>query len=73
VKTKTVSAVGVTIEPAKVFDSDGLCNALGIRRATIAREVRLGRLRVSRRAGRYFFLGSWIIAWLESGESKVAA
>jgi hypothetical protein len=37
-------------------------------RSGIAREIRLGRLRVSRRGGRYVFLGIWLRQWLEGGE-----
>ena len=31
-------------------------------------EVRAGRLRCSKRCGRYFVLGRWLIEWLEGGE-----
>jgi hypothetical protein len=39
-------------------------------KSLIRREVRLGRLRVSRRGGRHFFLGEWVLEWLRSGELK---
>jgi len=42
--------------------------ALGLRRSTIRREVREGRLRISSRAGRRYILGAWLLAWIESGE-----
>lgn len=42
--------------------------ALGLAKATLAREVRLGRLRVSKRAGKYFFVGKWLLEWIEGGE-----
>jgi hypothetical protein len=41
---------------------------LCLTKTTLAREVRLGRLRVSKRAGRYFILGSWLLQWLREGE-----
>jgi hypothetical protein len=41
-----------------------------LRSSTLRRELREGRLRVSKRAGRYFILGSWILEWLEAGELK---
>jgi hypothetical protein len=33
----------------------------------LPREVRLGRLRVSKRAGRYWVTGEALLAWLEGG------
>ena len=35
---------------------------------SIRREVREGRLRISKRAGRYYLLGAWLLEWLEAGE-----
>jgi hypothetical protein len=43
---------------------------LGLARHCLRREVRLGRLRVSKRAGRYFTTGLWLWQWLEGGEVK---
>jgi hypothetical protein len=54
--------------PGAVYTAESLRLALGLTRTTVAREVRLGRLRVSKRAGRYFILAKWIIEWLEAGE-----
>jgi hypothetical protein len=42
--------------------------ALKLKTSTIRREVKAGRLRVSKRAGRYYLLGSWILEWLAGGE-----
>jgi hypothetical protein len=39
-----------------------------LRKSTIRREVRAGRLRVAKRAGRYFLLGEWLLEWLRGGE-----
>jgi hypothetical protein len=44
--------------------------ALGLKRDTLRREVRLGRLRVAKRAGRYYVLGAWLLQWLEGGEVR---
>jgi hypothetical protein len=38
--------------------------------ATLRREVRRGRLRVSKRAGRYYVLGAWLLEWLRTGEIR---
>jgi hypothetical protein len=56
------------IHPNAVFDKKALGELLFLKDSTIGREVRLGRLRVSRRAGRYYFLGAWILQWLRAGE-----
>jgi len=38
--------------------------------STIRREVREGRLRVSKRCGRYYLLGEWLLEWIAGGEVK---
>jgi hypothetical protein len=44
---------------------DELRAILGVRKSTLRREVREHRLRVSRRAGCYWVLGSWVRLWIE--------
>jgi hypothetical protein len=56
------------IEPTAVYTGESLRAALGLPKSTVGREVRLGRLRVTKRAGKYFLLGEWILEWLEQGE-----
>jgi hypothetical protein len=56
------------IDPHTVYTASQLRAALGLRPNTIRREVASGRLRVRRRAGRYFFLGQFVLEWLQSGE-----
>jgi hypothetical protein len=56
------------IEPSAVYTVESLRAALGLPKSTVGREVRLGRLRVTKRAGKYFILGSWVLEWLEKGE-----
>jgi hypothetical protein len=58
------------IHPRAVYTVASLQAALGLTRTTVAREVRLGRLRVSRRSGRYFIIGRWALQWLEEGEVR---
>jgi hypothetical protein len=43
---------------------------LQLPRHTLRREVRLGRLRASKRAGKLWSTGLWIKQWIESGEVK---
>jgi hypothetical protein len=56
------------IHPTGVYVAEDLRRLLRLRASTVRREVREGRLRVSKRAGRRFFLGAWVLSWLESGE-----
>jgi hypothetical protein len=60
----------VVIQPTAVFSKEDLRQLLSVRDNTLAREVRLGRLRVAKRAGRYYFLGAWVLQWLEQGELR---
>jgi hypothetical protein len=56
------------IDPRAVYDLLSATAALGLARTCLAREVRKRRLRVSRRGGRYFILGAWLLEWLRAGE-----
>lgn len=51
-----------------VYSVEDAIKIFRLKKSTIRREIREGRLRVSKRAGRYFILGEWIIEWLRSGE-----
>jgi hypothetical protein len=58
------------IHPCGVYTVASLQAALGLTRTTVSREARLGRLRLAKRAGRYFILGRWVMQWLEEGEVR---
>jgi hypothetical protein len=60
------------VEENAVYGLDSLRAALSLRRGTLPREIKLGRLRCSRRAGRVFILGSWVLQWLEAGAVRPA-
>lgn len=51
-----------------VYSLGGARMALGLPDSCLRREIRLKRLRVSKRAGRYFILGKWLLEWIEGGE-----
>jgi hypothetical protein len=51
-----------------IYFPDAVQAIFRLRKSTLRREIREGRLRVSRRAGRYFVLGAWLLEWLEAGE-----
>lgn len=60
--------LSLVINPSAVFLIDQLRTALQLRASTLRREIRMGRLRVSKRGGKYFFLGEWVLQWLRTGE-----
>jgi hypothetical protein len=70
--TRTLAAppAAPIIDPRVAFDVPTFCQVFGVPRSCIAREVRLGRLRVARRGGKYFVLGAWALQWIETGELK---
>jgi hypothetical protein len=61
----------VRVIPADaIFRLDELRAILGLPMTCLRREARLGRLRVSRRSGRYWTTGAWLREWLDGGEVK---
>jgi len=57
-----------TIQPTAVYTIEVAQAALNLKESTIRTEVRKRRLRVAKRAGRYYILGAWLLQWLEGGE-----
>jgi len=57
----------LVLHPDAVFSLEQARRALGMEKSTLAREIRLGRLRVSKRGKRYLFLGSWLREWIADG------
>lgn len=57
------------VQPTAIYSRTALVDALNLKSSTITREIRLGRLRVATRGGRQFFLGSWILDWIATGEN----
>jgi hypothetical protein len=58
------------ILPNQIFTIASLTSCLGLKAGTVPREIRLRRLRCSKRAGRVFILGSWVLEWLRDGERR---
>lgn len=48
-----------------IYDLGTVCLALDIRQSTLNRARREGRLKYAREGNRIFFLGKWLIEWLE--------
>jgi hypothetical protein len=57
-----------TVAPTAVYFVDTFEQLFRLTRSTVRREVREGRLRIAKRAGRYYLLGEWILEWLRGGE-----
>src|SRR5688572_7826656 len=68
--TTTSLPVPTVVDPNAVLSLAAARTLLGVRKSTLSREVRQGRLRVAKCAGRYYFLGEWILEWLRGGEVR---
>jgi hypothetical protein len=55
------------IRRTAVYDLATAAAALGLPKATLPREIRLGRLQARRRGGRYYIVGQWLLDWLATG------
>jgi len=58
------------IDPNAIFSLETARQTLGLPENTLRREARLRRLRVSKRSGRIWITGRWLLEWLESGEVR---
>jgi hypothetical protein len=58
------------IDPNAVYDLQQARSTLSLARGTLPREIRLGRLRASKRAGKVFIIGAWLLEWVRSGEVR---
>jgi hypothetical protein len=58
------------IDPHAVYDLASARAALSLAKGTLSREIKLGRLRASKRAGKVLILGSWLLQWVEAGEVR---
>lgn len=67
-KTASNPAEIHVIQPNAVYFPEDLRRLFKLRANSIRYEKRSGRLKVSRRCGRYYILGRWLIEWLEKGE-----
>lgn len=56
------------IEATAVYTVELARTSFGLAKHTIQREIRLGRLRVAKRAGKYFIFGAWLAEWIMDGE-----
>ena len=61
------------IDPHAVYFADTFQRIFRLRKSTIRREWKAGRLRLAKRAGRYYLLGEWVLQWLRAGELQPGA
>jgi hypothetical protein len=59
----------VAIPPNSIMSLERASAVLALPPSCLPREARLGRLRTSRRAGRLWTTGAWLLAWIASGET----
>ena len=64
------SACVHVIHPTAIYLVEDARRVLRLKESTVRREVREGRLRVAKRAGRYYLLGAWLLQWLREGEVR---
>lgn len=55
------------IDPRAVFTLSSARALLGLAVNCLPRAIRRGQLRVSRRGGRYYITGEWLLDWVSSG------
>jgi hypothetical protein len=66
--TALADTLTVHIRKWEVFTLASLRERLSLRKHTLLREIRLRRLRYSKRSGKVFILGRWVRDWLAAGE-----
>ena len=61
------------VHPSAVYTVEDLRRLFGLKASSVRREVRLRRLRIAKRCGRYYCLGQWVLQWFGDGEVKPPA
>ena len=56
------------IDPLGVYTRDELAALFAVPPRAISNEIAEGRLAYTRRLGRYYFLGEWLLDWLRAGK-----
>jgi hypothetical protein len=59
-----------TILPEAVYTVPAATAAIQANPSTLPREIRAGRLRAAKRAGRLLILGQWLLWWVQAGEVR---
>lgn len=61
--------VAAEIHQTAFYDEDAISQILSLPIEKVREECNRGRLKCVKRAGRRFFRGEWIIAWLEGSDA----
>lgn len=59
--------IRINLRDTELFDRQAVVKTFGLRESTLRREVREGRLRVFVRAGKQWYRGADLRAWIETG------
>jgi len=62
----------VSINPNAIYDDGSLRQALGLTDATLAAARRNSSLRFTRQGKRTFYLGQWVLDWLETTAKELS-
>ncbi len=60
----------LTVEPTAIYDEYQIRRALGLTEHLMLKERRDGRIKFARRGRRVYYLGSWIINWMEGDTAQ---
>jgi hypothetical protein len=60
----------VEIIPEHVYDDGAVITLLGITESSLARARATGELKYTRKGKRVFYLGSWIIEWMNKPSTQ---
>ena len=60
----------ITIDPTAIYDGPAIRLMLGVTSATLARARRDGSLRSRTIGKRTVYMGRWVLAWLDSDQSR---
>ena len=72
-QTPNTALIGHVIHETSIYTAAQVQQLLGLRKSTLGREIREHGLRVIKRCGKYFFLGSDLLDWLERGRLRPTA
>jgi hypothetical protein len=61
------------IRPNQLYTLETARLTISAKRSCLAREIRLGRLRFTKRGGKIYILGAWLLEWLGPGQVRKRA
>jgi hypothetical protein len=66
----TAPQVVTIVNENSVFDLPGFVATFNLKKSSLRREIKMGRIKVYKRCGRYFLLGADVLLWLRGGQVK---